>query len=213
MKRNTVYLEDCRDTLARKNFTYDYVWTGLPDYAEIGLEPVKDDEKYLKFLHSILSLLKPDNDLITLFGTDRKYKGGIIPRHSMMASIMSDLGHKMRTHKIWVKTDKIDLFRLTYAHVITYGSGKQNKEKDFKYDLFFDQPEKDKNAQPSTLIEKCIANHTQPGDRVLDPCIGLGNTAIAAHKLERGFCGSEIVAKKHAECIERLKGLNIPVTS
>ena len=141
--RNRIFLEDCRKTLDRSDLEYDYVWTGLPDYAEIGLTPVKDDDKYIDFLTSILSKLEPKNGLITLFGTDRKFNSTIIPRHSMMASIMKGLGHKMRSHKIWVKTTKTNMFRLTYAHIITYGDGKMQGEKAFKYDVFLDKPEKD----------------------------------------------------------------------
>lgn len=211
--KNRILPEDCRKTLERRNLEYHYVWTGLPDYAEIGLTPVKDDDKYFEFLTSILSKLKPKNQLITLCGTNRKFKGSIVPRHIMMASIMQDLGHKMRSHKIWVKTTKINLFRLTYAHIITYGSGKMQNEKAFKYDVFTDKPEKDPNAQPPSLIEKCILNHTKPGERVYDPCIGLGNTAIAAFNTGRSFLGSEIDATKHASCISRLKALGAKVKS
>jgi hypothetical protein len=211
MAKNTIYLEDCRKTLDRRGLKYDYVWTGIPDYAEIGLKPLKDDDEYIEFVTSIPSKLKPKNDLITLFGTDRKFGGGIIPRHMMMAKIMEGLGHKMRSHKIWVKTEKIDLFRLTYAHIITYGSGKMENVKIFKHDVFTDTPEKDKNAQPSSLIEKCILNHTKPGEVVYDPCIGLGNMAVAALNTKRSFIGSEIEAKKHAECVARLKGLGAKV--
>ena len=139
--KNRIFLEDCRKSLDRSDLEYDYVWTGFPDYSEIGLTPVKDDEKYIEFLTSILSKLKPKNGLITLFGTDRKFQSTIVPRHSMMASIMKGLGHKMRSHKIWVKTKNMNQFRLTYAHVITYGNGKMQGEKAFKYDVFEDKPE------------------------------------------------------------------------
>ncbi len=212
MAKNKIYLEDCRKTLDRKGLEYDYVWTGIPDYAEIGLTPIEDDDEYIEFVTSILSKLKPTNDLITLFGTDRKYKGGIVSRHIMMARIMEGLGHKMRSHKIWMKTDKIDLFRLTYAHIITYGGGKMENVKDFKYDIFTDKPEKDKNAQPASLIEKCILNHTKPGQVVYDPCVGLGNMAVAAHDTGRSFIGSEIDGTKHAECVARLKALGAKVS-
>ena len=209
--KNRIFLEDCRKTLDRSDLEYDYVWTGLPDYAEIGLTPVKDDDKYIDFLTSILSNLKPRNGLVTLFATDRKFNSTIIPRHSMMASIMKGLGHKMRSHKIWVKTTKINLFRLTYAHIITYGNGKMQGEKAFKYDVFQDKPEKDPDAQPSSLIEKCILNHTKPAECVYDPCIGLGNTAVAAFNTGRKFVGSEIDATKHAACVKRLRALGATV--
>ncbi len=127
-----------------------------------------------------------------------------------MSSIMSELGYRIRSHKIWVKTRKINLIRLTYSHIITFGEGKARGEKDFKYDVFFDPPEKDQDAQPASLIEKCIRNHTDVGDCVFDPFIGLGNTAIAAANSGRSFLGSEIDPCKHKISLQRLRDLGIP---
>ncbi len=39
--------------------------------------------------------------------------------------------------------------------------------------------------KPVPLIEKAIANHTRPGDHVLDPFGGSGSTLIAADNLDR----------------------------
>ena len=79
IRTNYLFREDCRKTLEKK-LTYHYVWTSPPDWNEIKLRPIKDDDKYIEFLSSIFSLVKPKNDLITLLATDRKAKSIIIPR-------------------------------------------------------------------------------------------------------------------------------------
>ena len=46
--------------------------------------------------------------------------------------------------------------------------------------------------KPLALIEKLIAASTDPGDLVLDPFLGSGTTAVAAHRLGRRCTGIEV---------------------
>lgn len=52
--------------------------------------------------------------------------------------------------------------------------------------------------KPVALFEYLIRTYTQPGDTVLDPCVGSGTTAIAARKTGRHF----IVGDTSAEYVE-----------
>ena len=42
------------------------------------------------------------------------------------------------------------------------------------------------------LVERCILASTRPGDQVLDPFMGSGQTALAALKAGRHFVGYEV---------------------
>ena len=46
--------------------------------------------------------------------------------------------------------------------------------------------------KPVSLVERCIAASTNPGDMVLDPFLGGGTTAVACARLNRGCLGIEL---------------------
>jgi site-specific DNA-methyltransferase (adenine-specific) len=46
--------------------------------------------------------------------------------------------------------------------------------------------------KPVSLVERCIAASTNPGDMVLDPFLGGGTTAVACARLNRGCVGIEM---------------------
>ena len=46
--------------------------------------------------------------------------------------------------------------------------------------------------KPVSLVERCIAASTNPGDLVLDPFLGGGTTAVACARLNRGCVGIEM---------------------
>jgi len=205
--KSYLFGEDCRETIAR-GLPYHYVWTSPPDYAEINLTPIKDDQKYVEFLSSIYSALTPSNGLITSLVTDRKYQGGILPKHKFLTELMLELGYRLLSHKIWIKGTSRSLFRLTYAHLLTFGTGQQLGQKqrektfdcaDFHLDVFFDKQGRDKDGQPASLITRCIRAHTKRNEVVFDPFMGRGSTAIAAVDCGRYFLGSEIDQEKQLE--------------
>lgn len=63
--------------------------------------------------------------------------------------------------------------------------------------------------KPVTLMEYLIKTYSNPGDLVLDCCLGSGTTGIAAIQLDRNFIGIELdeayfnIAKKRIEDIGR----------
>lgn len=58
--------------------------------------------------------------------------------------------------------------------------------------------------KPIELMKTLIRNSSQPGDRVLDPFMGIGSTAIAAKELGRTFLGNELDEVYHNICYRRL---------
>ncbi len=58
--------------------------------------------------------------------------------------------------------------------------------------------------KPVDLIRYLIRTYTNPGDIVLDNCMGSGTTAIAALREERNFIGFELDAKYYDICLKRI---------
>jgi len=62
----------------------------------------------------------------------------------------------------------------------------------------------ERNKKPERLIERVLALATSPGDWVIDPFLGSGTTAAAAHKMGRRYVGIEAGPHLDALCVPRL---------
>lgn len=62
---------------------------------------------------------------------------------------------------------------------------------------------------PEALPEWFIKLFTEPGDVVLDPFMGSGTTAVAAHRLGRKYIGTEILEEYCRLAEERLGAVRI----
>lgn len=60
--------------------------------------------------------------------------------------------------------------------------------------------------KPESLLVEIIQTATHPGDRVLDPFMGSGTTAVAAIQNNRDYVGFEIDADNYRDVIERRIG-------
>lgn len=60
--------------------------------------------------------------------------------------------------------------------------------------------------KPLDLVADFLANSTQEGDRVLDPFLGSGTTAVAAIQNNRDYVGFELDTENYREVIERRIG-------
>ena len=58
--------------------------------------------------------------------------------------------------------------------------------------------------KPVDLIRYLIRTYTNPGDLVLDNCMGSGTTAIAAMREGRNFIGFELESKYYDICLNRI---------
>jgi site-specific DNA-methyltransferase (adenine-specific) len=60
--------------------------------------------------------------------------------------------------------------------------------------------------KPISLVERCLAASTNPGDLVLDPFLGGGTTAVACARLNRGCVGIEMEEGNINLSVKRVKG-------
>ena len=192
--KNVIHLDDFRNVI--NEYDYDYIFTSPPDFEEIGTDPSNPD-RYQDFLCEVFGRANPIKKIITVGFTDRKFNGTIVPKSSILKHSMFAIGYNLISHKIWVKSTKIDMFRLTYGNVLTFGKGKvkQYLDKEFKPDVWMDGRGKYKKyayGMPVDVPRKCILNYTQENDIVYDPFMGSGTTAIAAIKTGRCYLGSEL---------------------
>ena len=206
---NKVYNENCLLTLKR-NIDYNYVFFSPPEYSELNLIPIKDDELYFNFLRLIISKLKPINNSVTIVVSDRRYKAKTIPKHMIIINIMYDFGYDLLNEKIWQKSDKINLYRYNYAFVLSFAKKKYKSKntRSFKYDIWQYKHQSYKGYSynfSKDMVVRCIENYTEKGDTVFDPFIGIGTTAIACLETERNFLGSEIDSEVYEICMSRLE--------
>lgn len=206
-----IHVEDCRETLKR-NLEYDYVLCSPPDYDEIGLNPKKDS--YDQFLYTWMPHLEPKNNLVTICISDRKADGIIYTKHINCINTMMINGWTLKTHKLWIKSFKINMFRLNFMHILTFQKKphKVNLTKEFKVDAFLDESRYNTEGygygMSQEICELALLEHSAEGGTVYDPFMGSGTTACAAIKTNRKYLGSEIL-QEYADIAEkRIKALD-----
>ena len=226
---NEIFYEDCLDTLTKRDIKYDYTCFSPPDYDELNLTPIKDDNEYLDWQKEVYSKLNPSNNVVTIVTSLRRFKARTIPKDYQVYEIMKDLGYSLITKKVWIKP-KIDinlgernnLYRYDYAMVQNFGRGKiksrgtkryraDNWTEDYKTEVF--DGIRYTYHFPETMISRCIDNFTDRGDTVYDPFVGIGTTAIASYNLGRKYYGSEKdeeiynIAKKRTENLKNISNI------
>jgi len=60
--------------------------------------------------------------------------------------------------------------------------------------------------KPESLLVELVQTSTRQGDRILDPFMGSGTTAVAAIQNDRDYVGFEVDAENYREAIERRIG-------
>ena len=85
-----------------------------------------------------------------------------------------------------MKADKVDPFSRFPRSILNF-----NNRKGENNHLNLQHP----TQKPVPLFEYLIQTYTQPGEIVLDNCIGSGTTAVAAKKTDRHFIGIELDPK------------------
>ena len=201
-----IYLESCIETL-KKDINYNYVPTSPPDYNELGILAHTND--WEDFLYSWVSLLNPTNNLVTVCTTDRKGDGRIYPKHIKVIKVFEDNGWFLRKTNIWVKSYKVNMFRMNYMHILTFAKKPFKLKNPHMVDVILDEKSTNidgfKLGMSSLVCRMMIENHTNENDVVYDPFMGSGTTAIAALEVGRNYLGSEINEEYYNLCKKRIQ--------
>ena len=75
-----------------------------------------------------------------------------------------------------------------------------------EHDIVFHEKLGHPTEKPIPLVTDLMTNSTQPGDRILDPFMGSGTTAVAAVQNDREYVGFEVDAENYRDVIERRIG-------
>ena len=200
-----IHLESCIETL-KKNVKYNYVLTSPPDYAELGISAHTNE--WEEFLDSWVSLLKPTNNLVTICTTDRKGDGRIYPKHIKVINVFEKNGWFLRKTNIWVKSYKVNMFRMNYMHILTFAKKPFKLKNPHMVDVILDEKSTIVNGfkygMSPLVCRMMIENHTNENDVVYDPFMGSGTTAIAALEVGRNYLGSEINEEYYNLCNNRI---------
>jgi len=197
-----LYIEDCLETLKR-DLTYDYVVCSPPDFDELDKAI---DFSYEDFIRSFATKLNPVGNFVSICISDRKSGGQVNSKHSTVTDVFKSLGYILHTHKIWVKSTGVNLYRLNYQHLLTFSRNRQGKPttSDFAPDVFVINQSKYKSysyGMPVRIIELLIKNYTDKNNIVYDPFMGSGTTAEACENTRRRWIGSEI-DEKYGELVK-----------
>ena len=205
-----IYLESCIETL-KKNNDYNYVLTSPPDYAELGIDPKTNE--WEDFLDSWISLLNPINNLVTVCTTDRKSDGKIYPKHIKVISVFEKNGWFLKKTNIWVKSFKVNMFRMNYMHILTFAKKPFKVKNPHMVDVILDEQSTTvdgfKYGMSPLVCRMMIENHTNENDVVYDPFMGSGTTAISALEVRRNYLGSEINEEYKQIAENRIKGIDL----
>ena len=205
-----IHLESCIETL-NKNNDYNYVLTSPPDYAELGIDPKTNE--WEDFLDSWISLLNPINNLVTVCTTDRKSDGKIYPKHIKVIGVFEKNGWFLKKTNIWVKSFKVNMFRMNYMHILTFAKKPFKVKNPHMVDVILDERstivEGFKFGMSPLVCRMMIENHTNENDVVYDPFMGSGTTAISALEVGRNYLGSEINEEYKQIAEKRIKGIDL----
>lgn len=190
--------------------TYDYLFTSPPDFDEVGTRVALAD--YQAFLYEFFSLFQPRLGILSVAFTDRKHQSAVIPKHIALYNALTALGYTLRSHKIWMKSNKANLYRLAYGNVMTFSTGKwhaarSHNAKDFAPDIWNVGYGKYKDytfGMPVSVPSRCILHYTSPCDIVCDPFMGSGTTAVAAIQINRRYVGTELDLESYKLAQQRI---------
>jgi DNA modification methylase len=176
---------------------------------DIAGDELQSDREYRKFTADWIEALKPSlarKNTFYIFNADRML---FALREGML-----DAGCRFAQLLIWLKSQAV-LGRLDYLpqhELVAYGwvGAHEFKKAQDRSLLFYPKPQKNSlhpTMKPVGLIRRLILNSSNIGDVVVDPFLGSGTTAVAAHQTGRRCVGIEIDPEYCATAISRLEKL------
>lgn len=163
--------------------------------------------------------IKPNEYIPELF---RVLKEGthcyIMTNHKNLVEMLNTSiasGFKFIKSLIWDKGNKImgQLYMSQYEYILFFRKGSAKRINECGTSDILSVPNKKTKEngvnlhdteKPIELMKTLVRNSSQVGERVLDPFLGIGATAIAAKELGRIFIGNELDETYHTIATKRL---------
>jgi DNA modification methylase len=152
--------------------------------------------------------LNPISNLVTICTTDRKGDGKIYPKHIKVIGVFEKNGWFLKSKKIWVKSYKVNMFRMNYMNILTFARKPFKVNNPHDPDVILDEKTTNvdgfKFGMSLLVCKTMIENHTKENDVIYDPFMGSGTTAVAALECGRTYLGSEINGEYLDLCEKRI---------
>ena len=195
-KNRTVFCDDAHKWL-ENNKNNKAIITSLPDMEEVGLN-LKEWQEWIKKTCLIISSALNDDGIVIFYQTDRKYKGSIIDKKTLISQIFFELGYKSIFNKIVLKQkiETVNLFRPGFTNM--FGFSKNIKSGKATPDVINSGKMIYKNAMGLDACKVAIdfiKTKINP-EEILDPFCGQGSVLKIAN--ENGFdsVGVEILREQ-----------------
>ena len=175
----------------RKNFRYEIIWqkTQASGFLNVKKMPLRAHENILVF-YKKLPTYNPIKTSVNRKNIGRVRKPNLLRsqqygKESMMKTIYVETGLRYPTDVIKFSNWNGSLFGKNVSHV------------------------KHPTAKPVDLLEYLIKTYSNPGDTILDNCMGSGSTGVACVNTNRDFIGIELddnyfsIAKDRIEAAQK----------
>jgi hypothetical protein len=170
--------------------------TSLPDMAEVDLN--KDDwVKWVRKACFLLAKALSDDGVIFFFQTDRRYKGEIIDKKSIISTEYFDMGFKNIFSKIVLRQppNAINFYRPTYSNLFGFSkalTGYVNEDVIYNGKMLY------KNAMGLNACSKCIdfIKKYVDADTIVDPFCGQGSVLKMANIYGFNAIGVDILSEQ-----------------
>ena len=157
----------------RKNFRYEIIWqkTQASGFLNANKMPLRAHENILVFYKN-LPTYNPIKTSVNRKDIGRATKPGLLRSQQYGTKMM---------HTIWVETGlryPTDVIKFSNWNGSLFGKNVSHV--------------KHPTAKPVDLLEYLIKSYSNPGDTILDNCMGSGSTGVACVNTNRDFIGIEL---------------------
>lgn len=188
-----VICDDAHEWLG-KNKNIKAIITSLPDMEEIGCDFSKW-ENWIKETCTLLANSLCDEGIIIFYQTDRKHKGRVIDKKTMISSEFADMGYNCIFSKIVLKqkVGTINLFRPSFTNL--FGFSKKIKSGKATPDVFECGKMIYKNAMGFNACEASIdfIKSKIETSYIVDPFCGRGSVLKISNDLGFSSIGVDIL--------------------